>query len=539
MYVSEDVGNPVRRRIDRVALKLSVPDTIKPFLLRTEVKGVYGVADWTTWLNRRFAKVGMLRISAKDQGDLQFTSKILGVVGGKGASSLIVDNFVPEPDPAFFSKPQKLTLRLMYVEWGFEISTTFEAVAARKVTVKGNPAVELVNIEDLRIRLSVHITSLGPKSGVEMGLFIRGTFTEVHPNKLSLNKIWFGGKLPDDIGPEGIIVDKASIKLGADEPDMMFKVRAIPERTGDFIGELLEMEHISKLANFIEQRWSNQASRLARESGKIEPGMAAGQASTAPKKVEDYLKPHLFLLGEDEQWVERLNKHGVCVPVPTREVNEVFAKFEESRCDVIIGDADYWDSAALIIAQEVRGHEKYSQVPMFWIAGPDNIFSEANGQDLIDLGAYDFLDRTIPESELEQRFEWMNPKLLESGNGPILAIVTPENRQQYRFGLRLRSPEFKVVKINTHETGVVSRLIETNARWIAIDVNDWGETADRVIMNCLEWSHKGHEDHDVFLIPACIFVGVRDGKIVRIDEYLDTAQANRLRALTGRTPIDG
>lgn len=41
------------------------------------------------------------------------------------------------------------------------------------------------------------------------------------------------------------------------------------------------------------------------------------------------------------------------------------------------------------------------------------------------------------------------------------------------------------------------------------------------------------------LIPACIFVGVRDGKIVRIDEYLDTAQANRLRALTGRKPIDG
>ena len=41
------------------------------------------------------------------------------------------------------------------------------------------------------------------------------------------------------------------------------------------------------------------------------------------------------------------------------------------------------------------------------------------------------------------------------------------------------------------------------------------------------------------LIPACIFVGVRDGRIVRIDEYLDTAQANRLRTLTGRTPIDG
>lgn len=39
------------------------------------------------------------------------------------------------------------------------------------------------------------------------------------------------------------------------------------------------------------------------------------------------------------------------------------------------------------------------------------------------------------------------------------------------------------------------------------------------------------------LIPACIFVRVADGRIVRIDEYLDTAQADRLRTATGRPPV--
>ena len=39
-------------------------------------------------------------------------------------------------------------------------------------------------------------------------------------------------------------------------------------------------------------------------------------------------------------------------------------------------------------------------------------------------------------------------------------------------------------------------------------------------------------------IPACIILQIRDDRIVRIDEYLDTGQANRLRALTGRAPID-
>jgi ketosteroid isomerase-like protein len=39
------------------------------------------------------------------------------------------------------------------------------------------------------------------------------------------------------------------------------------------------------------------------------------------------------------------------------------------------------------------------------------------------------------------------------------------------------------------------------------------------------------------VIPACIFLTIQDGLITRIDEYLDTAQANRLRSLSGREAI--
>ena len=39
------------------------------------------------------------------------------------------------------------------------------------------------------------------------------------------------------------------------------------------------------------------------------------------------------------------------------------------------------------------------------------------------------------------------------------------------------------------------------------------------------------------VIPACIFITVKDGLIRRIDEYLDTGQANRLREATGRPRI--
>jgi len=60
-----------------------------------------------------------------------------------------------------------------------------------------------------------------------------------------------------------------------------------------------------------------------------------------------------------------------------------------------------------------------------------------------------------------------------------------------------------------------------------------GRVLQRHVLRCI--AADGRET----LIPACILIGVEDGQIVRIDEYLDTAQANRLRASTGRPPIAG
>ncbi len=39
------------------------------------------------------------------------------------------------------------------------------------------------------------------------------------------------------------------------------------------------------------------------------------------------------------------------------------------------------------------------------------------------------------------------------------------------------------------------------------------------------------------VIPACMFLTLAGERISRIEEYLDTAQANQLRAITNRQPI--
>jgi ketosteroid isomerase-like protein len=54
-----------------------------------------------------------------------------------------------------------------------------------------------------------------------------------------------------------------------------------------------------------------------------------------------------------------------------------------------------------------------------------------------------------------------------------------------------------------------------------------------VIGNRLVQRHNLHcrmKGNEEIVIPACIFITVANEKITRIDEYLDTAQAARLRA---------
>lgn len=49
--------------------------------------------------------------------------------------------------------------------------------------------------------------------------------------------------------------------------------------------------------------------------------------------------------------------------------------------------------------------------------------------------------------------------------------------------------------------------------------------------------HAVPADGEAVSIPACILIRAENGRIRRIDEYLDTGQANRLRQATGRPSL--
>jgi ketosteroid isomerase-like protein len=70
---------------------------------------------------------------------------------------------------------------------------------------------------------------------------------------------------------------------------------------------------------------------------------------------------------------------------------------------------------------------------------------------------------------------------------------------------------------------------------IRYEVIERHQVGDRVIQR--HNLHCGTRDGKELTIPAAIFITVKNERIVRIDEYLDTAQANALRAATGREKI--
>jgi ketosteroid isomerase-like protein len=83
--------------------------------------------------------------------------------------------------------------------------------------------------------------------------------------------------------------------------------------------------------------------------------------------------------------------------------------------------------------------------------------------------------------------------------------------------------------------GVLTQLCESLAE-IHYDVVERLQLADgRVLQrHVLRGVAEGGEET---LIPACMLISIENGKIARIEEYLDTAQANRLRASSGRPPV--
>jgi uncharacterized protein len=67
-----------------------------------------------------------------------------------------------------------------------------------------------------------------------------------------------------------------------------------------------------------------------------------------------------------------------------------------------------------------------------------------------------------------------------------------------------------------------------NVAQIRYDVTERVLLGDRVMQRHLLRCRLANGEE--FVIPACIFVTARDGKITRIDEYLDTTQSKALNA---------
>lgn len=100
----------------------------------------------------------------------------------------------------------------------------------------------------------------------------------------------------------------------------------------------------------------------------------------------------------------------------------------------------------------------------------------------------------------------------------VRACYTPDALIWHNFDEREQSVDENLVTLGW----LAERLSDKQYDVVRCEVLPTGFLQQHVLRGTLN-------DGTAFAMPACIICTVNDGRIVRLDEYLDTAQAARLR----------
>ncbi len=492
-------------------MKLQIPESLRPHLQGPDSEGVITVRNPTAWFNRTFAKIGPLKLVRT--GGKSYSTVIISTKEEKRDKKetivMVVDAPSPEPEEDFWQEGQPMLARLSFVEAGFRVSTSFHVKIGKMLEIDDLAALELVDIENVRVGLSAHYISLSTRGGTEMGMMWRNTWQELIPTKMCLTRVSFRAKLAGDIGAEGYIPQKASIKLVKRGPEIPIQFKAERKGVGEYeaVIEKVDVGGLNRIALFIEQHWRRQAEKLRLGRARYKKPSHDEQVGESPTKEDvmaDMFKPHFLLLSDDELWRERLAEIGVVNAYEALDPEKINTILENERCDLIIADADLWDIEALNLSQSLRSHFKFRDFPLFWVAGPDNVFTSGGGLDLIDLGAFDFFDRVIEDEDLMTRVEWAT-KGKQLGEGESAIILSPDKRLRYRLGIMLRAEGVRVLPFASFDNPGAF-LTRNKARWILLDSVGHGRSYDSMLRRILAWKKNQKEDVevDIFLLAQII-----------------------------------
>ncbi len=389
--------------------------------------------SWAMWFTTEAARRG--RLSLSRAGMETYASMVVGArEDGEGDLVVLIDPPLPSPERETPDEIVALDARLLHMDEGIEIATTFRAVLGEELRHEGYEAVELVDISDLDVEYREYLARVTEAHGVELNLVWEGEMITVYPSHIAAGRMLFNADIEGDIGPDGIEIPKASICLEPGGKDYALSLRLLRRPEESFEVEITRIDAPvkRKLVTLIEEIWRTDAglSRYAREPKKI-----VGYRTREHDTLAEAFQRHIVFLGEDPGWKDFLAGFGIVKQLGSLSPHDLVEVVLGGRCDLLVGEYAFCGREAVSIEHTLQAYARTRKIPRFWIL-PENPGDTT--PDMLAEGAFDqFTSEQLKQPGLTDLFNWAIAGT-ELGSGERTALlVSAEPRMRYRLGLAL------------------------------------------------------------------------------------------------------
>lgn len=449
--------------------------------------------------------------------------------------TLVTDRLLPTPEPDFWKESASLEGKLIFIEDGVEVTTTFKAKPAGIMEDGEGELTELSPITDIQVASKEFIAELTPKFGVELGLVWFGEWRNFHPQRMTISRFIFEADLEDLIGPDGYAVPKASVKLEPGGPEIPVRLQLFKRKHELYEAKLEKIDPIAhqKLTSIIEEIWMIGAGLSQRKMDKPEESEVSYMTREHDALAEAF-QPHIVYLGSDKEWIERLEELGVVNILTTPDLDEIPPLCVEKRCDLVVAESELWGQDAIQVERLLRATSKTRDIPRVWIEA--DFRKQDQLPEILDYGAF----HTVPRNEKKAvSHEWMRWAFGGEvyGWGEPIALFTKDKRLRFRLPIILATAKYRIAVMD-HPEGFLPFLTDYRPSYVMFDIESFGEDARVILNTLLRWSMQA----DIKIInlvrgapPELIYTWLQQGvsDIVIKDASLNEAAMRILARMQG------
>ncbi|MFC2170466.1 hypothetical protein ACFLQJ_00645 [Calditrichota bacterium] len=464
-------------------------------------------SDWVKWFKNPLLLQGKLTLVRA--GEDTFATQVLDASSEGKELFIVVDRLLPLPD----FDPEKETVQFhatqIYFDSGVQVTTGFRAVYGGNTEHGHYEAVKLEQVRDLEVDSVEYVATLTDNFGIKLSLFFMGEWINIDPAQASVNRLFFNADINAKIGVDGLAVPKALLVLEKGGAKIPVQFQLFRDQAQGFSAKIEKMDSLAraKLVSIIEEIWKIECGLASR--GRQETGGAVGYRSQQHDIHAEAFEPHIYFLGENEEWIERLSEKGIVESSMLDDPREVLENILGKRCDLVVADADLWGEKAVEVERILRSKAKIRDIPRFWIAddplkpldivqGETIVEEQAEvKRDLLDYGAFEILQRSEWSDAIELKFDWAMGGSEEIDNikynnrHGITALITANSRLRYRIGLTLLEEKLRF-EIISRTDRLLSRIEDSGADKVALDMDTLGVSPENILELLLKQARRGN-----------------------------------------------